>query len=704
MPTRRRVFRFACVADGVWTRQANRFPTSDIIVVNGEANLPDNWDNPGFFDPAVAENPGKVDWRPSVDSLTMTVGFNTTLSNLGCAGPIASNLYVGVRCNWGQALACRFDISARLLPRTVYHGDTVSAPIAAGDIHYYGLQVGSFDLSRVVIDRVDSDLTYTEAATGVVRTHDFALRGDLTAQRGWCPDPTSKPPPPPPPSPPPPSPPPPEAYSVDASASSSLAAGSSPDDDDSAAGAWFRRVSTPIHNNSASAELELFCTTGDEAGPYAIAVIAAAVQGPIGLAFEAAPGATVSCQNGYVGPQGTPVYESPSALGSLPQCNPSGGGNELKPNRPRYVLRVEHQQFSDEPLASREERPACISYGQWRRYTVSTTGDHAANLFLALSSKVSRVLLRENVPPTLDAYDVGTREDVDALSLQDTSLVASPCDPSRERTWHIAIYLAPHAEAAKRGLARSAFMLSSSLSSARRLLAGAEQDVVLPRSLGGTGSTCCGEMTHFVVAVNSSLRSLRVRVNVTAGALRAVYLKHGACAQFPEDIAGQQCDARTQLCQMQWYERYDRYTGAKRYTIYNTTVVPAGGDFPDKRAAGDWYIGIQDAGVHQRTEFHMVIDQLTLRSSDSDEECDRYGRFDCSHEMWKVPPDLLPSTSAAVAARGGAHALATPLALLLGATCWLLRGRGAGRRRRLHDSLSALRLRGSQLGPRSILP
>ena len=31
--------------DSIWTRQANRYPTSDLVVVNGVANLPANWDN-----------------------------------------------------------------------------------------------------------------------------------------------------------------------------------------------------------------------------------------------------------------------------------------------------------------------------------------------------------------------------------------------------------------------------------------------------------------------------------------------------------------------------------------------------------------------------------------------------------------------------------------------------------------------------------
>ena len=59
-------------------------------------------------------------------------------------------------------------------------------------------------------------------------------------------------------------------------------------------------------------------------------------------------------------------------------------------------------------------------------------------------------------------------------------------------------------------------------------------------------------LSHFVVRMRSSVLSLRVRVNVTAGSLRAVYLKHETCALYPEDIAGRQCDAVTNLCHMTW--------------------------------------------------------------------------------------------------------------------------------------------------------
>ena len=719
--------------DSVWTRQANRYPTSDLIVVNGEANLPNNWDNPGFFDPAAGVSPGKVEYFPQRDSLTLSFGYNTTLSSLGCAAPVAKELWVGVRCAWGQAnLACRYDISARLLPRVVHGGSVVTAPISAGTIHYYGLNVGAFDVARVLLDRQDADLTYTDEE-GDVRTHDFALRGQLIAQRSYCPDPTANPPPPPPP----PSPPPPELDTDgDPAAATSTSSAASSSADANADGSSFRILEAPITNASASSSLELFCTTVSESGPYAIAVIASSVQGPLLLAHDSKSGAA-DCTNGYVGPNDVPIYKSISTPGSLPQCNPNGPLNELKPSRPFYTLRVEHSAFADVPFARKEIRPMCIGFGQWRRFTVRSNSDLAANLYVALTARVSRVLIREDAPPTLEEYDVGTAADeaggggfpaggeaangaagtgatVDASGavsavagassvassaggsgnttlISATTVSASPCDPSVARTWHIAIYLAPESEAAARGLTPLTFSVNASLGPARIVLprapagGGAPSALIHPRSMGGEGSTCCGQMTTYVVFVNSSLVALRVRVNVTLGALRAVYVKHGTCAAFPADILGKQCVGRTPFCHMTWYERYDRYTGAKRYSSSNMTLVPSGGDSPDKRQTGDWYISVQDAGTAQRTEFSLLIDEVVSAASDRSEGCDRFGRYDCSNDMWKVPPDLPSALTAGSGAAGRAEpATTTAAALLVLASAWLLLPglkRAGGRRR-----------------------
>ena len=193
-------------------------------------------------------------------------------------------------------------------------------------------------------------------------------------------------------------------------------------------------------------------------------------------------------------------------------------------------------------------------------------------------------------------------------------------------------------------------------------------------------------MTHFLVTLNTSSKALRVRLNVTAGAIRAVYLKYSAAARFPEDIDGQQCDAAEPRCHMTWYERYDRYTGEKRFAMSNETVVPAGGGgFSDKRAAGDWFISVQDAGIAPRTEFTMTIDDVAPPGGDAEDFCDRFGRYDCNHDMWKVPPDLFSAApsrgpralaTTAIAAAGASTAL---LALALAGGARGGRGRARGR-------------------------
>lgn len=265
--------------------------------------------------------------------------------------------------------------------------------------------------------------------------------------------------------------------------------------------------------------------------------------------------------------------------------------------------------------------------------------------------------------------------------------------PGVARVWHVALYLAPQALAG--GIGQSSFMLRSSLGSARRELG----DTIVPRSLGGEGSACCGQMTNYVATVPSSLLSLRVRLNVSAGSVRAVYLKAGSAALFPDDISGQQCDRLTPLCHMSWYMSYDRYTGTKQYASANTTTVPAGGASPDKRTAGEWYVSVQDAGVAPITEYTLSIDAVTL-STDADERaCDRFGRFDCSNDLWKVPPDLYHPTvelgddgypTESSAARrtgggggGGGRALSAMLPTAAIATaCAALLALGAPRRRR----------------------
>ena len=91
--------------------------------------------------------------------------------------------------------------------------------------------------------------------------------------------------------------------------------------------------------------------------------------------------------------------------------------------------------------------------------------------------------------------------------------------------------------------------------------------------------------------MTSSSRVLRVRLNVTRGAVRSVFLKLGSCPILPADISGEQCLG---YCHMTWYVYFDRFTGIRRYLYQNATQLPTGsGKYPDKRAVGDWFVSVQ---------------------------------------------------------------------------------------------------------------
>lgn len=137
--------------DGMWTRQTNRYPTSDVLIVDGQDAMPENWDAPvnwaTAFDPAFAASqaPDRIIYKPSVDSLTLTLGYNTSLSSGRCASGLQPLILVGIRCAWGERFGCPFQLSATRVPTRVSDGDVVTAPIEAGAFHYFGLSIGGFD-------------------------------------------------------------------------------------------------------------------------------------------------------------------------------------------------------------------------------------------------------------------------------------------------------------------------------------------------------------------------------------------------------------------------------------------------------------------------------------------------------------------------------------------------------------------------------
>ena len=667
--------------DSVWTRMANRYPSVDVLVANGDGNLPPQWNNPAGFEPATMAvvEAGILEYYPMRDALTVTWGYqpggaisathgcvreeevcrdvcDDTECNKVCAiedVSLAPQLWVGVRCAWGQEqLPCYFDLKAHHLPRHITDGDALSGTIAAAETHYYALQIGPFDVLSLELTRVGVNMTIyvCDAETGECgrETAGHGIIGWMLAARDRCPErseavlgvPFSWPSdgnPSPPPSP---------LYTTE--------------------------LINSVDEAAAPFSLDFFCTEEDAAGSYAFAVAAAAQLGPFNMPYSASR-AGANCKSGYVGPEGRPLLQSYASLGAEPACNPNGDNNELKPNVGRYTLSLRHRQYDEGELAAHEERPGCLAYGQWRYYTVTTTDASNANTYVQLSTPVSALLIRANAPPTLSEYD-------GVIGPSGTALAVSPCDLRAPPVWHVAIYLAPLSEQqAAAATDVTATVVSSTELTITMRLQGAELaagDSVVPRADGGDGFVCCGLMKFFLVPISSALKSLRVELNVTAGAVRAVFLKHAECPALPGDVDGEQCVG---LCHMSWYASYDRYTGALEYTDTAVTLVPKGDDiYPDKRAAGSWYIGIQatDTAV---VEFSMAVGIVSDVIVDAGPDCDKFGRYACANEVWEVPADLVEveevryeiSGAGSLARGGGAGAVAVALS---GSCAWALVG------------------------------
>jgi hypothetical protein len=70
-----------------------------------------------------------------------------------------------------------------------------------------------------------------------------------------------------------------------------------------------------------------------------------------------------------------------------------------------------------------------------------------------------------------------------------------------------------------------------------------------------------------------------------------------------------------------------------------------------------------------RTEFELVLDAIVPQVDRGQGDCNRFGRFDCSNDVWKIPPDLVPVASGTH--RAAAPPAASTTALLALAVAWL---------------------------------
>ena len=252
-----------------------------------------------------------------------------------------------------------------------------------------------------------------------------------------------------------------------------------------------------------------------------------------------------------------------------------------------YTLSIVHEIFDDSELDSAATRPGCVAFGQWRVYRIVTSGATDATLDATIDVPVSAMYARRGTPPTPTEYDA-----VAPWPLQRVAL--SGCDLLTPAVWYVAVQLegAAAAAALEPPLSQRRFELTATLrqsnASLMRLAPGTP--ISLPHNY-----LCCGVSLDFVVRDLTRSLALRVEVTVHSGYLQAVYLKHEACARFPDDIGDDEaCVGR---CQMQWLTTYNPYTLAPTYVEETSVSVPMGIVYADKRAAGDWYVSIAASDV-----------------------------------------------------------------------------------------------------------
>ena len=120
-----------------------------------------------------------------------------------------------------------------------------------------------------------------------------------------------------------------------------------------------------LTNETTTLTKEWFCTGPGEEGRYYLALRSAALLDPRGPV------------PGYLMWDGT----TPSSELLVPQQGLAG--NQLKEARGYYTLSVYHRAFFEGPLRPGEAREGCVTFGQWRQFTVVTSGATDASLSVA---------------------------------------------------------------------------------------------------------------------------------------------------------------------------------------------------------------------------------------------------------------------------------------------------------------------------------
>ena len=587
------------------------YTTVNVLVVDGELTHPwtskEPW-GPGGKDPDDYSQfyKGDLEGKPyryykldSKKNVAITFGYHFN-NSADCAPKVSDKVNVGIFCSWKsnrdglKNQPCHFTLRASLIPEKVYDGVNVQLPLSpplcpAGcddsirdskmpspylqdavqhdpGVHHFRIEVGDFDALNITVLRVGNNLTYpTLTGTG---TWGHGIRGHLLLKRGSCPG------------------------------SPTLDTGGRP----TLYGYDLRTNVTVFGERFYS---ESFCTTGGTSGTYHFALVADDEFGP----FDG---------------EGHPLGEMQSAWESkvcedYAPCWADDNRVNLKLQMAYgfYRLIVDHEGYHDGPMSSGVPRAACVSYGQWRRFTIETAGAADAALVISTDAPISGIYMRAGAAPSETVYDV--RSPPGQLRVS-----GSPCDVVTPTTWHVGLRLATKVEidAAGEGVAPTKLTMNAMLMDATIDVGG---DGSGGLTIGGGGDprgfVCCGAIRHFRLPDVPEAASLQAVVRLKSGRARALYVKWNRCP-VPADIAMDtgECNG---FCAVDWLATRGDFSGELYNRSDGAVRVPFGkGDSPDKRRGGAWYVGVQ-ALAGESAEFELSA-SLYMPQAGGGDACTRY--------------------------------------------------------------------------------
>ena len=278
--------------------------------------------------------------------------------------------------------------------------------------------------------------------------------------------------------------------------------------------------------------------------------------------------------------------------GAVPEC----AGRTMPPAIRRtvkgYTMVITQLSFAHgviDPMANGGIHMGCVSYGQWRYYTIETSGVSDGQILIKFDNLVGGIYASANSVPNLISYEMRTQPPQKQITL-------SPCDALVPTTWHFAVMLGEESE----GVMETRFTMTMTQTSS-----------VVPLSINQVvyGSVCCDGYSYTVVPNVPSEKALSVNLTVQQGAVHALLLQYDSCPTYVANDRYRSCEG---LCEIGWVTKWDTITGARQSLEQFTLTVPMGERVGenDERHAGAWYVGVK-ALPGERADYRL---DLSLRS------------------------------------------------------------------------------------------